>query len=363
MFLLKFRLTIAMLSFGFFGLLMYHGGNAAQSTADISLAPAKTVIVPHQPGGFEAGINFYINTQDYSGSDDLEHKLNSILDRLVDNNLNAVSLVWSIYTGDVNSSSIFMGPGTPTDQDLALIIEQAHKRGFIVTIRPTIDERSIMNDRQDWRGTIRPTNVDQWFAEYTAVMLRYAALAQAHKVHAFVVGAELNSMEKYITRWKTLITSVDEVFGGLLSYSSNQGFNPKFPWKHLDYVGIDAFFELTTPANGATAEDMLKSAKTWVAWARRKVVPAGLPIILAEVGTRAQQNAHKKSWLWGHNTPLDLDDQSNYYQAICKAWKPLVQGIYWWNVTLNLPEDLASDSGFVPLGKPAEAQMSSCFSS
>lgn len=322
---------------------------------------AKTVERPHVPDGFEAGVNLYVHAADYKDRSDLADRLDAVFDRLIDDHVNAISLVWPIYTGDVTSSQIFHGPGTPSYEDLGFMASAATMRGFIVTLRPIIDERSIMNKQLDWRGTIRPGNVDQWFAEYSAIMLPYASLAEDVNAYSFIIGVELNSMEKYTAKWSTLIAGAREAFGGKLSYSGNQGFNRNMPWEELDYVGIDAFFELTTPDFGATADDMLKSAQTWVEWTQRVVAPVGLPIVLAEVGSASQQNAHKKSWLWNHNRVIDLEDQRAYYEAMCKAWRPIVRGIYWWNFTLVQPLDAASDGSFTSWGKPAEVAMAACY--
>src|SRR3569623_396375 len=245
----------------------------------------KMVPAPYQPGGFEAGMTLYVNTSDYADQADLANKLRVLLDELVDDHVNALSLVWPIYTGDVTSSALFKGDGTPSDDDIAFITRTAMARGFIVTFRPIIDEHSLRDAQQDWRGTIRPASVPAWFAAYSTIMLQYADLAQSNGAHAFIVGAELNSMEKYSSHWRKLVAEVKKHFQGMLSYSANQGASRATPWKELDYVGIDAFFELTTPDQGATADDMYQSLTTWTKWAPRVVVPFGKPIFLSEVGS------------------------------------------------------------------------------
>lgn len=332
-----------------------------------SAQSVRKVMNPYQEGGFEAGVSFLLKRSHYTNSADLEERLAVLFDQLVELRVNALSVVWLIYTGKVNSNKLYKNEkeDTPSNEHLDLVVRKALERGFLVTMRPIIDERIMMGKNKDWRGTIRPTNVDAWFESYTSLFLEYADLGQAAGVQIFVIGVELNSMEKYTARWRDLIVAMRERFKGKLIYSSNQGISGTMPWSDLDAVGIDAFFELDTPAGRtATVEDMLVPLRRWAGWleGRIKSLQVTGPIILTEIGSRSEKNAHKETWLWRHHTTLDLEDQRRFYEASCLAWRPLVQGLYWWNVTLVPTSSPDDDRDFTPLGKPAEEEILRCYS-
>lgn len=316
----------------------------------------------HTPAGFEAGVSLLLHASDYSDPADLSSKMEALLLRLASLNVNAISLVWPIYTDGVASNDLHSGAETPKDSAIAAAVALLHAHGFSVMLRPIIDEHVFKDEGAgDWRGTIRPADPAVWFKNYGTLILHYASLAQSSGADTFIIGVELNSMEKYTTSWKKLIGEVRKLFAGRLSYSSNQGINGNMPWKLLDFIGIDAFFALQTEATEATAADMQAATAVWVAWMRRKIAAYRLPLVLTEVGSESQTNAHKRPWLWDHGSAVDLEDQRRYYEATCAAWKPAISGMYWWDVTLNQPADPTNDGDFTPLGKPAEAEMASCF--
>ncbi|MBO0731085.1 MAG: hypothetical protein J2P57_17645, partial [Acidimicrobiaceae bacterium] len=79
-------------------------------------------------------------------------------------------------------------------------------------------------------------------------------------------------------------------------------------------------------------------------------------------GVRAQEGASTHPWLWNQTTPTDLVGQANFYQQACSALSGHVQGIAWWDATLDIPDSPGADEGgFIPFGKPAEASMKTCF--
>jgi hypothetical protein len=338
----------------------------AECSVGSAMAQAvKTVPNQYEPGGFESGMVVLVRKTDYANRDELSQKLNTLFDRLIDDHVNAVSIVWLIFTGKVDASAVWKDFDTPDDDDIAFILKTAKSRGFLTTARPIIDERSLMAaGAGDWRGTLRPADVNAWFKSYSALLSEYAELAQESGADVMIVGTELNSLEKYTAKWREVIGAVRQRFSGTLSYSSNQGISTSMPWDLLDYVGIDAFFELQTPPTNATAEDMAAWSKTWVTWMDnwlKNHLPAFRDkVVLTEVGSQSQTNAHKKSWLWNHGGQVDLEDQRRFYQAICEAWKPRVNGIYWWVAELDLPPDPLLDGDFSPLGKPAEEEMRKC---
>ncbi len=163
--------------------------------------------------------------------------------------------------------------GTPTDKSVVELTQHLHSLGYEVTIYPFIfiDKRS-----QPWRGYIKATSdadVEHFFDEYNKFILHYASLEYngvklKDVIEGFLLGSELEALTKYRsdkTR-KFLVTEklvdlaaqVRAIVGKKvkLSYAANWSeYHSDKGWYHLDklwqdknidYVGIDAYFPLTT---------------------------------------------------------------------------------------------------------------------
>lgn len=313
------------------------------------------------PNTFQAGVNVLLYQYDCDNLEKLNSSLENLFDRLRTDHVNAVSLSFLIHTEGVASSTVFKGEKTPPDEGISLFIRKAKQRGFSVMVRPIIDEQSITaGGKSEWRGTIRPAHVAAWFESYTALLLEYTRVAQAAGADSLVVATELNSMEVYPTKWRAVIEQVRKEFAGALTYSSNQGISATMPWDALDFVGVDAFFKLDTPAD-ATIEEMTDSWRRWVQVVKVPAAKIGKPLVFTEIGVTSQAGAHRESWLWDHKTGVDLEDQRRYYASACAVWRHRLSGMYWWAVTVSMPADPLSNTDFTPLGKPAEAEIASCY--
>ncbi|HWB33840.1 MAG TPA: hypothetical protein VG753_00750 [Candidatus Paceibacterota bacterium] len=310
---------------------------------------------------FQAGINVLLYRLDYATTNDLDSKLGSFLDRMQSDHINAISLSFLIYTEGVKSNRLLTGDKTPSDEDLELFIRRARERGLSVMLRPILDEQSLVAEEADeWRGSIEPSNVSAWFESYGDLLFHYADIAQVAGANSLDIATELNSMEQYPTRWRALVAMVRKRFSGMLTYSSNQGISVTMPWNVLDFVSVDAFFELDT-GDTATTKDMAAAWKKWVGPIASRSKILGKPLMLTEIGSTSQVGAHRRSWVWDHKSAVDLEDQRRYYESACLAWKPNVSGIYWWVATLSMPADPTHDIDFTPFGKPAEKEISSCY--
>lgn len=330
----------------------------------ITTFPSRAETNPLQPEKFEAGVNVLFKKSDFADIGELDWKLDTLFDRLQVLRVNAVSLSWLVYTDGVRSNTLYRGLETPPDEALAFFIKKAVGQGFRVIVRPIIDEQSISADGKDeWRGTIRPRNVGEWFESYTVLLLEYAAIADAAGAVSLAIATELTSMEEHINQWRELIAKVRQKFSGKLTYSSNQGISEEMPWDALDFIGVDAFLKLDTPQN-ATVEDMVRAWQKWVPRLERRASQLDRPLVFTEIGVTSQKKAHRRSWVWDHRSGVDLEDQRRFYASACTVWKPRLAGIYWWAVNANLwvVEDPLTDKGFTPMGKPAEAEILKCYS-
>ena len=286
------------------------------------------------------------------------------MDRLVDDNVNSISLVFPITQDKWNSNDVKKYEQTLSDENITSFIRLAHERGISVLVRPLLDESSISKDDPDqWRGTLKPKDKTAWFASYTKMMVEYAKLAESEKAEIFSVGFELNSMTGCQNRpfWLELFSQIRTVYSGKLIYSNNWDFvQDTCFWDMLDYVGIDAFYELEVPVH--PTEQQLVDA--W-AYAVDNIKKAGekykKPVIATEIGVRSEEKASQRPWIWDNKTPVDLQTQKLFYSAACKAVKGAVGGMYFWSTGLYDLDNPATDKSFEFIGKPAEQALLQCY--
>ena len=158
---------------------------------------------------------------------------------------------------------------------------------------------------------------------------------------------------QYHDRWVELIENVRHVYKGELLYSFNWDTVHEIPSiefvKSLDYVGIDAYFPLNLSDNAST--EMLEEE-----WERQinqfKDEFSQKNIVVTEAGIIPIKGVYRTPYVWSlPNGEFDPQAQVRYYEATYNVWKPMIQGIYWWTVTLG--QDPAEIS-FSPLYSPTE---------
>ena len=97
---------------------------------------------------FQAGVNLVF----YGKDDEFERWINPFLERMVDINVNHLSVVVPIYQDGYRSIEVYNHPtNTPNLSDILNLIAKAHSRGFTITLRPLMDELSFVPEGQ-WRG-------------------------------------------------------------------------------------------------------------------------------------------------------------------------------------------------------------------
>jgi len=334
--------------------------------------PARVVEERTATEDFHAGATVLI----YEASpNDFVALVEKTLDRLVADNVNSISLTFPIFQDKWYSNEVKRGSATLTDANIALFVERAHARGFTVLLRPIIDEQSFFDDPKDcgsagkpvcrWRGNMEPRDARLWFDSYTKLMVAYARIAEQSKTDIFSVGVELNSMvdTKYAGDWKTLIAEVRGVYAGKLVYSMNHGASDVMGFEEqLDYIGIDAFYSLEAPTR-PTVDQLVEQWAKYVPYFKSTAERFHRPVILTELGVRAEEGAHLHPWYWDNGTPLDLEEQRVYYEAACKGTKSAVGGYYFWHTTIYPPARPEADPTFEFAGKPAERAMAACYAS
>ena len=299
---------------------------------------------------YQAGVNllFYANSGYPTG-------LSKLLTELRHDGVNSIAITFPFYQASLTADSVASGTGTPPDKQLEGLINTLEGDGFSVMLRPLLDETDLA---PQWRGAIEPKSPTAWFASYTTLISHYAQLATTTHVQALDIGTELYSLEPFTSDWASLISAVRALYPGALTYSVNgnseaggtlyDGF-----WKGLDFVSVDAYWDLGVP--DSTGVDGL--AQAWQPFlTNMTTAAAGQRVVLSEVGVVPQEGEQDHPWESLLSGPTDAAFQQTYYQAACQAAAEAgVGGIYWWEVNLGTP------GPYDPLGTPAEQAMADCF--
>lgn len=306
------------------------------------------------------GIQVYAHTANGRPADEFA---GPVLDYVVALGANGVGLTFPLYTDAVDSTIVKAGPETPSVDTIAALANAAHERGLRVMLRPVIDEANLMKKPGEWRGTLRPTNVNQWFKSYEGTLRPYLKAAQASKVEEFVLAAELASLQRHTSAWKALGQSARKTYDGTLSYTFNWDSVTKdvFPEQAL---GIDLYYALDL-GDDASARDV---AAAMSAALKRSPKSMRNRMVAQEVGIPAMKGMFRNPWYWGSApkpSQLDLSVQTRWFEGACTASiESGLDGIYFWMIDSSqdpktiAPEDQAA-AGFV--SRPGEQAIKDCF--
>lgn len=272
---------------------------------------------------------------------------------------NWISLIVTGYQDNISSTSIsFTEAQTSPDAELIHVITMAHDLGLKVMLKPHVD----LHGSNQWRGQIGKefeTNKQwrAWFSSYRNFIEHYAELAETHGVDQFAVGTELMGTTHREDDWRAIIAAVRQRYHGPLTYAALYGGEETDItwWDAVDYIGVDAYYELTDKKDPSLAElkqgwiapvnTLTKLAKTW-----------DKSILLTEIGYRSVDGANRNPWDSGGNEVVDLQEQAEAYQAAFESVynQPWLAGMYWWYWETNQFQGGACDTDYTPYGKPAE---------
>ena len=288
-----------------------------------------------------------------------------------------------------------------TDFELRHAIDLARANGLKVILKPVVNcadgtwrawirffrpvtaaERAagITGELDPWGGDPRQRDGEvqdiekweRWWANYSGFIQHYAEIAQEQEVEIFCLGCEMNSAEKFEDQWRKMIAEVREVYHGVLTYNINHGREKDLVWLDaVDVIGLSAYYQVPPPSGVSLEEateettpieqirEELRRVKDELAAVSQKWQK---PILFIETGVTNVRGCAR--YPWSHpgkklNSPLDQEEQANYYQAFFEVFwhEPWFQGFAWWDWPAKLYDeaDAATDRGFCIYGKQAEA--------
>ena len=243
-----------------------------------------------------------------------------------------------------------------SDEGISMTTTLAKKSGIKTLLKPHL-----------WVGKGWPGDIEMksdsawqsWFRNYEKFIVHYAQLAEKNKIEIFCIGTELHKTIKKEKEWRAIIKKIKEVYKGKLTYASN--FHEEYEqvkfWDQLDYIGIQAYFSLTTNEDH-TLDELKKGWNNPLTSIERVHKKFNKPVLFTEIGYRSDVKAGIEPWVWPQeNSTIKIseDAQANCYKAFFQtAWnKPWLEGAYFWKWYPHGPGRNANVD-FTPQGKAAE---------
>jgi hypothetical protein len=279
--------------------------------------------------------------------------------RLASEGINTVDLYITEYQNGQSASTIQSGADTPTRAQVRSVIRQAHAHGMAVEMMPIVWAPAPYV----WRGDYQPSNVRKWFKAYTAMIRRWAKVAQSTHAELFAIGTEYQSLQSDVAQWRKVAQAVDAVYHGETTYMATAGSyaNVKF-WASVDDIGLSPYFSLSR--RSVPPVDTL--VKAW----EHKVFPTLAAfseqhhrrILLDEVGYESIKRAAYRPYSHHQGGQPSQRAQANAYQAAIDAMagRSFLRGavFFGWGPMA----DPASDTTYNPKDKLAECNVASSWS-
>lgn len=282
--------------------------------------------------------------------------------RLYDLGVNWICLAVANYQTKYYSTDIHADYlKTPTDRDIASVVERAHKRGIKVCLKPMVNTEDGV-----WRAHIGFPDLHmgdmdyywkKWFISYKNFLLHYAELAQELKCEMLCIGCEMIGTEHRKYDWLYLIEQVRRVYTGKIVYNANHDRENAEDWfKELDYIGTSAYYPV-----GQSGVNEQAMRNEWVKVRDRLNRIAEVQnkkYIFMEVGCRSAKGSSIEPWDFTKFNEFNEHEQALYYSTCMDVFKNEVNfaGVFWWDWPTILPDQslTKSDLGYGIYNKEAE---------
>lgn len=218
-----------------------------------------------------------------------------------------------------------------------------------------------------WRSDIYPTspeNWEKWKSSYREFILRYAKIAEDTGVELFCVGVEFTKLTKeYPDFWRSIIKEVRAIYSGELTYAANwyKEYEDIEFWDELDYIGIQAYFPLTS-GNNPTVKEISKGWDKFTPQIKTIQQKFNKPVLFTELGYKSTIDSATEPWTWvdysdDHQALLSFETQTNCYTAFFETiWKSdWMAGLFIWQMRVDHDINRGKNNiDFTPQSKPAQ---------
>jgi hypothetical protein len=242
---------------------------------------------------------------------------------------------------------------TPSTEQMADLIKYAKEKKLRVVVMPIV--LLDLPQGNEWRGTIKPLEWDEWFNSYREMITHFAYIAEDNHADVLVVGSELVSTQDKLNQWTRTINAVRKVYKGQITYSSNWDNYTQVPfWNQLDLIGMNSYWKLGRDKNASVNEivgNWREIQRDVLAFTQRQ----GKPLLFLEVGWCSLENAASEPWDYTRSElAVDVDLQKRLYEGFFNVWygNPGLGGFMVWNWEPG--DGGVKDKGYTPENKPAE---------
>lgn len=301
----------------------------------------------------QKGVNYASYTPDELGGATSD----ATLQFLAGQGATSVGIVVTWYMSDTQSTDIgpWTGRGGRTVSDGALshAINTAHRLGLRVLLKPHVDLKVAVS-RTDLKDL--PSG---WYDSYRTFLTHYAALAKTYNVELLCIGTELDgTVPGHAAEWASLVQAARAAYPGPLTYAGNW---PSYPaitfWQDLDYIGIDAYYPVTTqpaPTSDELAAGWQQIATGIKYWRENNHLDQ--PVLLTELGYRSAAGSNLQFSAPPSTQPAP-EQQAAALQAALTVLpqQPWFRGLYYWNYLPDLQP--ADPTGYLLHGKPGETTL------
>jgi len=272
-----------------------------------------------------------------------------------------IALMTVYYQDDVSSNKMYYDEKkTTSDESLGHAINIAHSLGMKIMLKPHVD---LVDDEA--RSNIIPST--EWFKNYKEFMCHYASLAAKYNVELLCIGTELSNTttERWKAEWLDIIAAVKKIYSGPLIYAANwDEYETVSFWNEVDYIGLDAYFPLTSKVN-PPKEELIAAWNKQADILEKWLETSGhdKPIVFTEVGYDTVAGSNKQPWRILPTLASQIesqDEQANCLESllIVLTNRPWFKGFYWWNY---FPRPDIGPLGYTLRGKKGEKVLEEWF--
>ena len=274
---------------------------------------------------------------------------------IIDINANSIAVMPYAFCSPVNPEIKYNHKGQwwgESDEGVIGCIKLAHNKNLSVMLKP-----HLWIGHGIYTGAFNLSTETEWKIwedSYQRYMLHFAAIADSMKAEIFCIGTELGACIKVRPQfWSLFIDTLKQTYHGKLTYAANWDDYKNFPfWEKLDYIGIDAYFPLST--NEKPSINTLREG--WNKY-RDELEKISLkhkrPILFTEYGYRNVDYNTAEPWKENEGKQNN-EAQSNAFEAFYQtfAGKKWFAGGFvwkWYADSFHRPREI----DFTPQNKPA----------
>lgn len=250
-------------------------------------------------------------------------------------NINTITFAFSAVQEHCYSTKIYWkGDHMPVENELCELVEYAKDKGLKVILKPMLN----VSDGY-WRAYIRFFDEDvpcepkwsEWFKSYSEYLMHYSKLSEKKNVDMLIIGCELVGTDHREREWRSLISSIRNVYNGKLTYNCDkyQEHNVNW-WDVLDYISSSGYYPIGTISNELDRIETVCNRYN-------------KPFFFSEAGCPSVKGAGKfpNDWTLILEGESSEEEQYKFYHELLEesSKRDFVKGFCFWDWPMRLPSN------------------------